>query len=166
MFCGIPGEKEPYTGCTPLVSGEIAEDITSYYAVSEQVPTVCALGVLVNPDLTVRAAGGLLIQLLPFCPESVIDRLEQNIAGLEPMTVMLEKGLSLMEIIHRALEGFETEVLDEYDPAYRCTCSRERVRRPSRPCGRRSCGPCRMRRGRWRPPAASAIRCIALPHLK
>lgn len=122
------GGKEPYTGCTPIVSGEIAEDITSYYAVSEQVPTVCALGVLVNPDLTVRAAGGLLIQLLPFCPESVIDRLEKSVSQLEPMTVMLEKGMSLMEIIQKALEGFEMEVLDEYDPEYRCTCSREKVR--------------------------------------
>ena len=123
------GGKEPYTGCTPIVSGEIAEDITSYYAVSEQIPTVCALGVLVNPDLTVKAVGGLLIQLLPFCPEGVIDRLEQNISRLEPMTVMLEKGMSLMEIIRKALEGFEVEVLDEYEPEYRCTCSREKVER-------------------------------------
>lgn len=123
------GGAEPYVGCTPLVSGEIAEDITSYYAVSEQTPTVCALGVLVNPDLTVKAAGGLLIQLLPFCPESVIDRLEKAIGTLEPMTTMLERGLTVEEICAKALDGFEWEVLDTYEPAYRCDCSRERVER-------------------------------------
>lgn len=123
------GGKEPYTGCTPLVSGEIAEDITSYYAGSEQTPTVCALGVLVNPDLTVRAAGGLLIQLLPFCPDEVIDKLEQNIANLPPMTAMLDAGLSVEEILKKALDGFEFDVVDTYDPEYRCTCSREKVTR-------------------------------------
>ncbi len=123
------GGTEPYVGCTPLVSGEIAEDITSYYAVSEQTPTVCALGVLVNPDLTVKAAGGLLLQLLPFCPESVIDRLEKAVGALEPMTTMLERGLTVEEICAKALDGFEWEVLDTYEPAYRCNCSRERVER-------------------------------------
>lgn len=121
--------KEPYVGCTPLISGEIAEDITYYYATSEQTPTVCALGVLVNPDLTVRAAGGLLIQLLPACPETVITRLEQNIANLEPMTTMLEKGLTLRQICEKALDGFSFNVLDTAQPVYRCTCSRERIER-------------------------------------
>lgn len=121
------GAPEPYTGCTPLVSGELAEDITSYYATSEQIPTVCALGVLVNPDLTVRAAGGLLIQLLPFCPESVIDRLEKNIAALPPMTAMLDAGLSVKEILTKALDGFGYDVVDSYEPEYRCACSREKV---------------------------------------
>lgn len=123
------GGEEPYIGCTPLVSGEIAEDVTSYYAVSEQVPTVCALGVLVNPDLTVRAAGGLLLQLLPFCPEEVVDRVEKNVAALDPMTVMLDGGLTPEEICARALDGFEYDLLDEYAPVYRCRCSRERVAR-------------------------------------
>ncbi len=123
------GGSEPYIGCTPIVSGEIAEDITSYYAVSEQVPTVCALGVLVNPDLTVRAAGGLLLQLLPFCPEDIIDRVEKNVAALEPMTVMLDNGLTPEEICARALDGFAYELLDEYAPSYRCSCSRDRVAR-------------------------------------
>ena len=123
------GGAEPYIGCTPIVSGEIAEDITNYYANSEQIPTVCALGVLVNPDLTVKAAGGILLQLLPFCPNGVIDRVEKNIAALESMTVMLEKGMTLLEICGRALDGFEVEVLDEYSPVYRCGCSRERVAR-------------------------------------
>ncbi len=123
------GGSEPYVGCVPLVSGEIAEDITAYYAQSEQTPTVCALGVLVNPDLTVCTAGGLLLQLLPFCPESVIDRIEKNIAALPPMTAMLADGLTPEEIVAKALDGFEFDVLDEYEPTYRCYCSRERVER-------------------------------------
>ncbi len=121
------GAPEPYVGCIPLVSGELAEDITSYYATSEQIPTVCALGVLVNPDLTVRAAGGLLIQLLPFCPDSVIDRLEKNIATLRPMTEMLDEGMSIEDILHCALDGFEFDVVDSFDPEYRCACSAEKV---------------------------------------
>ncbi len=123
------GATEPYVGCVPLVSGEIAEDITAYYAQSEQTPTVCALGVLVNPDLTVKAAGGLLLQLLPFCPESVIDQVEKNIAALPPMTTMLSDGMTPEEIVRKALEGFDVEILDEYEPTYRCNCSRERVER-------------------------------------
>ena len=121
------GATEPYVGCIPLVSGELAEDITSYYATSEQIPTVCALGVLVNPDLTVRAAGGLLIQLLPFCPDNVIDRLEQNIAKLRPITEMLDEGMTIEEILRCALEGFEFDVVDSFDPEYRCACSSEKV---------------------------------------
>lgn len=123
------GATEPYIGCTPLVSGEIAEDITNYYATSEQVPTVCALGVLVNPDLTVRAAGGLLLQLLPFCPDEVIDQVEKNVASLDPMTVMLDGGLTPEEICAKALAGFEFDILDEYEPEYRCNCSKERIAR-------------------------------------
>lgn len=123
------GGKEPYVGCVPLVSGEIAEDLTAYYAQSEQTPTVCALGVLVNPDLTVSSAGGLLLQLLPLCPESVIDRIEKNIAALPPMTTMLHDGLTPEDIVKKALDGFEFDVLDEYEPTYRCNCSRERVER-------------------------------------
>ena len=121
------GGKEPYIGCTPLVSGEIAEDITSYYATSEQTPTVCALGVLVNPDLTVKIAGGLLIQLLPFCPEEIIDQLEKNIADLPPMTELLAAGLSNQQILERALQNLPFDVLDTYEPAYRCSCSKEKV---------------------------------------
>ncbi|HHV51771.1 MAG TPA: Hsp33 family molecular chaperone HslO [Clostridiales bacterium] len=123
------GGSEPYIGCSPLVSGEIAEDITNYFAASEQIPTVCSLGVLINPDLTVRTAGGLLIQLLPFCPEEVISRLEKNIAVLPSMTSMLGSGMSPMDICRKALDGFEIEVLQEYEPEYRCACSREKVSR-------------------------------------
>ncbi len=121
------GAPEPYVGCTPLVSGELAEDITSYFAGSEQIPTVCALGVLVNPDLTVKAAGGLIVQLLPFCPDSVIDKLEQAVAALPPMTAMLSEGMTPQDILTKALDGFEFDILDTYEPEYRCTCSREKV---------------------------------------
>ena len=123
------GAPEPYVGCTPLVSGEIAEDITSYYATSEQTPTVCALGVLVNPDLTVQAAGGLLLQLLPFCPDEVIDKVEANVAKLPSVTSMLSQGLTPEEICAIALDGMEYDVLDTYQPEYRCTCSREKVQK-------------------------------------
>ncbi len=123
------GGKEPYSGCTPLVSGEVAEDITSYYAYSEQIPTVCALGVLVNPDLTVRAAGGLLVQLLPFCPESVIAHLERSTAALPPMTALLDAGKTPEEIVAMVMDGMPYDLLDTAEPAYRCSCSRERVER-------------------------------------
>lgn len=123
------GLKEPYSGCVPLVSGEIAEDITAYYAASEQIPTVCALGVLVNPDLTVKCAGGFLIQLLPAAGEDTAALVEKGIAGLEPITAMLSNGLSLHQIIERALPDFQVELLDEKDAAYRCNCSRERFER-------------------------------------
>lgn len=123
------GNGEPYSGCIPLVSGEIAEDITRYYAVSEQTPTVCALGVLVDTDLSVKAAGGLLLQLLPHCPDEVIDRIESNVSRLEPVTTMLERGLTPEDILDRALAGMEFDVLDTAEPVYRCTCSRQRVER-------------------------------------
>lgn len=121
------GVGEPYVGCVPLTTGEIAEDITTYYATSEQTPTVCALGVLVEPDLTVKVAGGLLLQLLPFCPEEIIDKLEKNIANLGSMTEMLGAGLTPIQIVEKALDGMPFDVLDTYEPEYRCTCSRERV---------------------------------------
>lgn len=123
------GNGEPYSGCIPLVSGEIAEDITRYYAVSEQTPTVCALGVLVDTDLSVKAAGGLLLQLLPHCPDEVIDRIESNVSRLEPVTTMLERGMTPEDILSRALAGMEFDVLDTGAPVYRCTCSRRRVGR-------------------------------------
>ena len=123
------GLREPYSGQVPLVSGEIAEDIASYFAVSEQVPTVCGLGVLVNPDLTVKAAGGYLIQLLPFADESVIDIIEKNISEIPSVTQMLTSGMTAEDIAMRVLEGLEPNVLDEFDAQYRCDCSRERVER-------------------------------------
>lgn len=123
------GLKEPYSGSVPLVTGEIAEDITAYYAVSEQIPTVCALGVLVNPDLSIKAAGGYIIQLLPGAMDSDIDKLEETIKHIRPVTQMLSDGMSVEEIIKTALAGFEVEVLDESAPEYKCDCSRPRVER-------------------------------------
>mgnify|MGYP000957233804 CR=1 FL=1 len=123
------GLKEPYTGQVPIVSGEIAEDIASYFALSEQIPTVCGLGVLVNPDLTVKAAGGYLIQLLPFADEKCIDILEDNINKLPSVTEMLTSGLSEKDIAIKVLEGLAPEVLDETEAAYKCDCSKKRVER-------------------------------------
>ena len=123
------GLKEPYVGVIPLVSGEIAEDIASYYATSEQIPTVCSLGVLVNPDLTVRAAGGFLVQLLPFADEKCIDTIEKNIAKIRPVSAMLDEGVTPEEIAGMLLEGLEPNELDTASPVYRCDCSRERTER-------------------------------------
>lgn len=122
------GLKEPYVGQVPLVSGEIAEDITSYYAVSEQIPTACALGVLVDPDSeNIICSGGLLIQLLPFAEDSVIDKLEADIQQIKPVTTMLFDKMTPEEICRAALPSFTLETLDETQVEYKCTCSRERV---------------------------------------
>lgn len=122
------GSGEPYMGVCELISGEIAEDITGYYASSEQIPTVCALGVLINKeDGEVLLAGGLLIQLLPGATEETVTKIENNVRKLEAVTTMLAKGMSILEICKKALEGFEVEVLDEQSIDYICTCSREKV---------------------------------------
>ena len=122
------GLKEPYIGQVPIVSGEIAEDITNYYAVSEQIPTVCALGVLVSKeDRSVLTAGGFIIQLLPTAGDDTIDRVEKCLQNVEPVTTMLAKGMTPEEICRTVLEGFPLQLLDEMNPAYVCTCSRERV---------------------------------------
>ena len=132
------GMKEPYVGQIPLVSGEIAEDITQYFAASEQVPTVCALGVLVNPDLTIRRAGGFLIQLLPTADDAVIDAVERCVEQVPPVTKLLEDGLTPEEICRAVLPEFTLEVLDEERPVYRCNCSHERVLRALAATGRES----------------------------
>ena len=119
--------KEPYVGTVDLLGGEIAEDITNYFAVSEQTPSVCALGVLVNPDLTVQCAGGFLIQLLPGCPEETISAIETAIDSIPPVTTMLAQGLTVDEIAAKAMGTLKIDKLDEYPIAYRCNCNRERV---------------------------------------
>lgn len=123
------GLKEPYSGTIPIVSGEIAEDIASYFATSEQIPTVCGLGVLVNPDLTVNVAGGYLVQLLPFADEKCIDILEKNINKMPSVTQMMSDGLNAEDIVLKLLDGLEPNILDEAKVSYKCDCSRERVSR-------------------------------------
>ncbi|MBQ4154499.1 MAG: Hsp33 family molecular chaperone HslO [Clostridia bacterium] len=120
--------KEPYNGCIPLVSGEIAEDITSYYATSEQIPTVCALGVLVNPDLTVKSAGGFIIQLLPAAGDDTAELVEKGLVDLPSVTNMLSMGMTPLDMIKLALKEFEVEELYSEEVEYRCNCSEERVK--------------------------------------
>ncbi|MBE6774394.1 MAG: Hsp33 family molecular chaperone HslO [Ruminococcaceae bacterium] len=121
------GMKEPYVGQVPIISGEIAEDITAYFSTSEQTPTVCALGVLVNPDLTVKAAGGLIIQLLPTALDDTIDKVEECIKDLRPISTLIAEGYSPEEICHKALRLFDLDILDTAEPIYKCYCSKERV---------------------------------------
>ena len=123
------GLKDPVTGTVALVNGEIAEDLTRYFAESEQVPSACALGVLVDTDCTVKCAGGWLVQLMPGVKDTDIDRLEANLAKLEPMTTMLEKGMTLEQIVQAVLDGFTVDFLQTDEIGYRCACSREKVER-------------------------------------
>lgn len=123
------GLKEPYSGQVPIVSGEIAEDITNYYAVSEQTPTVCGLGVLVNTDLSVLAAGGYLIQLLPFADESCIDKIEENINNIAAVSSMIKDGVTPEEICFKLLDGLNANILDETTVLYECDCSKDRVKK-------------------------------------
>lgn len=132
------GLKDPYNGFVPITSGEIAEDITAYFAISEQIPTVCALGVLVNPDLTVKKSGGYIIQLLPAAngDDEIITRLENNIKKMKSVTELLDEGLDIEDIVRLALEGFEVEVLDEYNVQYKCTCSHSRYEKALKSLGK------------------------------
>ncbi len=120
------GDSEPYVGISNIVSGEIAEDIASYYANSEQIPTICAIGVLVDTDYSIQTAGGVLIQLLPFADESIIDVLEKNIESLPPLTTML-KTMKAEEIMAEFLKGIEFDLFDSMECGYVCTCSKERT---------------------------------------
>ena len=121
-------QKEPTVGQVPLVSGEIAEDLTAYYAYSEQVPTVMALGVLVDKDLSILCAGGFMVQLLPGATDAEIDQLEKNIAAMPSVTTLLHEGKTPEDMMQLALAGFAPNVLDERDVHYQCDCSAERTK--------------------------------------
>lgn len=122
------GLKEPYMAQIPFVSGEVAEDITAYYFVSEQTPTVCGLGVLVNPDdEQVLLAGGFLIQLLPTADDETISKVENGLKGIKSVTAMLSDGLTPEEICKKVLPEFNMELLDRANVEYKCDCSAERV---------------------------------------
>ena len=123
------GMKEPYVGSIPLVSGEIAQDITSYYAYSEQIPTVCALGVLVNPDLSIKSAGGYLLQLLPGATEEEISMIEKNIQNVQSITKFFEENKTVYDVVDTVLQGFEPNILDETEVVYQCDCNKDRVQK-------------------------------------
>ena len=123
------GLKEPYVGSIPLVTGEIAEDITAYFATSEQFPTACALGVLVDRDQSVLAAGGYLIQLLPGAEEGLIDKIEAGVRRVGSVSHALSRGLDAQGLLEEVLSDFQLEVLETHPVEYRCSCSRERVSR-------------------------------------
>ncbi len=121
------GLKDPYIGQSDLVSGEIAEDLANYYFNSEQQPSAVSLGVLVDRDISVRAAGGYIIQLLPDISDEDIDKIEESLAKVEPISTLIDKGLSPEEIMKEVLKDFDMEVLGSLDLEYKCDCSRERM---------------------------------------
>lgn len=119
--------KEPYVGSVELVSGEIGDDVTAYLVQSEQCPSACGLGVLVDVDHSIKAAGGFILQLLPGAPDSIIDQLEAGIAAAGSVTSMLEAGLSLQELLTKVTGGMELEFFEPTPVEYRCYCTRDRV---------------------------------------
>ena len=121
------GYKEPYVGTIGLFSGEIADDLAMYFVESEQVPTACALGVLVGLDQSVTAAGGYLIQLLPGAGEDVISQIEAGVKKLGPVSAALDRGLDAEGLLREVLDGFELDILQTHPVEYRCACSRDRV---------------------------------------
>lgn len=121
------GLKEPYVGQTSLVSGEIAEDIASYYVISEQTPSVVSLGVLVAKDISCKAAGGFMIQVLPDAKEEDIVKIEKALENLEPVSTMIDKGMKPEDIMNRVLGEFEMEILEKSPLKYYCNCSREKI---------------------------------------
>lgn len=123
------GLKEPYVGTVPLQTGEIAEDLTYYFATSEQIPSSVGLGVLMNKDNTVAQAGGFIIQLMPFTSDEVIEQLEQNIAAIPSVTMMLADGKTPEEILQTVLDGFEVTVHETMPAQFFCDCSSQRVER-------------------------------------
>ena len=121
------GLKEPYVGQVTLQTGEIAEDLTYYFATSEQVPSAVGLGVLMNKNNTVRQAGGFIVQLMPFAEEEVISRLEQNVQKINSVTNLLEEGHTPESLLEKVLEGFDVQINEKMDTRFCCNCSKERV---------------------------------------
>lgn len=121
------GLKEPYNSQLPLTTSEVAEDLTYYFAKSEQVPSAVALGVLMEKDNTVKQAGGFIIQLMPFADEKVIAALEEKVAKITSVTSLLEKGYTPEQILEEVLEGFDVEFLDTIPTKFDCNCSRKKV---------------------------------------
>lgn len=121
------GLKEPYSGQVMLQTCEIAEDLTYYFATSEQVPSAVGLGVLMNKNNTVRQAGGFIVQLMPFAEEEVISRLEQNVQKINSVTNLLEEGHTPESLLEKVLEGFEMQINEKMDTRFHCNCSKERV---------------------------------------
>ena len=121
------GLKEPYSGQVALITGEIAEDLSYYFATSEQIPTSVALGVLMNKNNTVKQAGGFIIQLMPFASDEIIDKLENKIKEITSITSLLDEGLSPSDILNRVLGDFDLNITDTLPTQYMCNCSKERV---------------------------------------
>ena len=121
------GLKEPYSGQVMLQTCEIAEDLTYYFATSEQVPSAVGLGVLMNKNNTVRQAGGFIVQLMPFAEEEVISRLEQNVQKINSVTNLLEEAHTLESLLEKVLEGFDVQINEKMDTRFCCNCSKERV---------------------------------------
>ena len=131
------GSGDPYIGQVELVSGEIAEDITNYFATSEQVPSAVGLGVLMNKDNTVRQAGGFIVQLMPFAEESTIAKLEENVQKITSVTNLLEEGHTPESLLEKVLEGFDMEINEKVPTEFYCNCSRERVEKALISIGRK-----------------------------
>lgn len=131
------GLKEPYMGQVALQTSEIADDLTYYFATSEQVPSAVGLGVLMNKDNTVRQSGGFIVQLMPFAEESVIAKLEENVQKITSVTNLLEEGHTPESLLERVLEGFDIEINDRMDTKFYCNCSKERVEKALISIGRK-----------------------------
>ena len=131
------GLKEPYSGQTILQTGEIAEDLTYYFAASEQVPSAVGLGVLMNKDNTVRQAGGFIVQVMPFAEEETIAKLEENVQKIQSVTTLLEQGHTPESLLEQVLDGFDIEINDTIPTEFYCNCSKSRVERALISIGRK-----------------------------
>ena len=123
------GLKEPYVGQSKLITGEIAEDLANYYAYSEQQPSAVSLGVLVDKDISVKAAGGYIIQLLPGVSDEDINKIEKILANIDPVSTMIDNGMTPEEIMEHSLGDLNMQILEKSDIEFKCDCTRERIER-------------------------------------